>query len=148
MFNTFSRTGFSLRESRLIHVRESGFGEHMKDYGRDIKETYLQNKKGLDRGLGAIGAAASVILKGGDELFKGAIGQKFHSPHGIAGHTRADLKSLVGNVVHFRPLRAAGDVWSLATADVPLDTINLLTGNNLSTNRSNTRSDVHKTLAA
>lgn len=148
MIQPFSPAGFSLRETRLLAVRESGFGEHMKDWGGDLKDTYFEGKKGLDRGLGAIGAAANVILKGGDEIFKGAIGQKYNAPHGIAGHTRADLKSLMGNVVRFRPIRAAGDIWSLATADIPLDTINLLTGNNLSGGRSATRHAVQKTLAA
>jgi len=139
--------GMPLRESRLIFERESSFGDHMKDYGKDLSSTYFSGKKGLDRGLGAVGAAANVVLKAGDEIFKGILGQKYNAPHGIAGHTRADLASLFGNVVHFRPIRAAGDVWSLATADIPLDAINLVTGNNLGSMRSQTHAEAAKTVA-
>lgn len=146
MYRAESLNGFSLRESRLTYARESGFGEHMKEYGNDLKDVYFTGKTGLDRGLGAIGAAANVVLKAPDELFKGAIGQKFSAPHGIAGHTRADVKSLFRNIFTAHPLRAASDLWSLATADVPLDAINLLTGNNLSETRRNTRAAVAYTL--
>jgi len=144
-----SRNGFSLRENRLITERESGFGEHMGEYGRDLKATYSAGKKGmLDTTLGAVGAAANVVLKGPDELFKGAVGQKYNAPHGIAGHTRADLGSLFDNVVHLRPIRAAGDVWSLATADVWMDLINAGTGNNLSAQKNATRTEIDHVLAA
>lgn len=143
-----SSTGFSLRESRLIFERESGFGEHMKDYGHDLADTYVHGKKGLDRVLGAVGLAGNLLFKGGDELYKGAVGQKFNAPHGIAGHTRADIVSLFGNIWHFRPLRAAGDVWSLATGDIPLDALNLLTGNTLGSTRSHTRASLSTVLSS
>jgi hypothetical protein len=144
-----SRNGFSLRESRLIYERESGFGEHMKDWGRDLKTTYFEGKDNLvDQTLGAVAAAANVVLKGTDEVVKGVLKQPYNPPHGIAGHTIADAKSLIGNVVHLRPFRALGDAASLVFSDIPMDTVNLLTGNGLNKSRHNTRAAIDKTLAA
>lgn len=126
-----SRKGFSLRESRLLfYERESGFGEHMIDYKNNLVATYVADKDGVvDYVLGGVGATANLLLKGPDHLYKAAVGQEFVNPTGIAGNTWADLKSLFDNVIHVHPLRAVGDAWSLATADVPLDVINALTGN-------------------
>ncbi len=144
-----SRNGFSIRESRLTYERESSFGDHMKEYGRDVRDTYFTGKEGIvDQTLGAVGAVANVALKGTDQLYKGIVGQRYNSPHGIAGHTIADTKSLIKNVFTLHPLRALGDASSLVFSDVPMDAVNLLTGNGLNNGRHSTRSAIDKTLAA
>lgn len=127
--------GFS--EARLIK-RESGFGEHMMDYGRDIRDTYLSNKKGiLDTTLGAVMTAASVIAEGPDQAYDAILGREYHRPSGIAGRTRRDIGLLLKDVVTLHPLRALGDAWRIATSDLILDGGDALTGNRLSArNRS------------
>jgi hypothetical protein len=138
-------------ERRLLYKRGSGFWEHMRAYGNNFMETYYHNNnaKGvLDYMQGAVGAAANILLKAGEQIYKGAVGQKFNEPNGILGHTRADLRSLLSNIVHIRPLRALGDAWSLATSDLPMDVINGLTGNNLNEHQRKTRNAISHTLAA
>lgn len=144
----FSKNGFSLKESRLLYERESTFGDHMKAYGQDLKETYIEDKADLvDRTLGIVGAAANVVLKGPDQLYKGIVGQPYNIPHGIAGHTITDTKSLIKNVFTLHPLRALGDASSLIFSDIPMDAVNLVTGNGLGHTRRNTREAIDKTLS-
>ncbi len=143
------KSGFSLKESHLLYERESSFSDHMGAYVEDVKGTYFRGKKGVvDRTLGAIGGLANVGLKGPDQVFKGIVGQSYNSPHGIAGHTRADTLSLIKNVFTGHPIRALGDASSLIFSDVPMDAINLVTGNGLNHSTHSTRAAVGKTLAA
>ncbi len=126
----------------------SEFSGHMKEYGRDVKTTYIDGKKGVvDMTLGAVGAAANLVLKGPDQLYKAAVGQEYNAPHGIAGHTIADTKSLIKNVFTLHPLRALGDASSLIFSDIPMDAINLVTNNGLNHSTRSTRAAIDKTLA-
>lgn len=130
-------------EHRLI-ARNAGFGNHMADYGRDLGSTYFSNKKGLvDRAGSAAMAGLSVVLEGTDQIYDAILGREYVAPKGIVGRTRRDLGLLFKDVFTFHPLRAAGDVWRLATSDWILDGGDMVTGNRL-----NTRSAATKLLAA
>ncbi len=114
------------RERRLLlkGQRESGFWEHLRDFGTDFNETYIEGmgrKDTLDKITAAFAGAMQVILRGGDAVYDAAIGRKFEAPHGIAGNTWRDLKALGSDVLHLRPLHILGDVWKLATSSIPQD---------------------------
>jgi hypothetical protein len=137
--------GFSLRESRLIALRESSFGDHMKDYGHDLKDTYISGRKGtFDRVAGAAMIPVSAILEGPDQIFDGILGRKYEAPAGVAGRTRRDIKLLFKDVFTLHPIRAAADAWKLATSDLILDSGDLVTGSRI----NKTRSSVSHALAA
>lgn len=145
-YNRGVRTAFfpiGITERRLIRLKE-GFGNHMADYGRDLGGTYFKSKKGiLDRAGSAAMAGLSVIFEGTDQLYDALMGREYVAPKGLLGRIQRDTWLLLKDVFTLHPLRAAGDIWRLATSDLILDGGDLITGNRL-----NTRNAAMKVLAA
>lgn len=112
------------REQRLILLFKT-LGENMKTYGNDLQENYItgpyHRRDVIQKGLGPVMAAGSIILEGPDQVWAGIVDQKLERPSGIAGRTRRDLKLLLKNVATVHPLRAFGDVFRLGFSDLPLD---------------------------
>ena len=116
-------------ETRMIALRregESGFWEHMQDYGRDIGNTYISQgigeKDPVKTVTGAFMLPLSVLLEGPDQVWSGITGQRYEAPRGLIGRTRRDMGLLLQDIFTLHPLRAAGDVWRMATSDWILDT--------------------------
>ena len=114
----------TLSEHRLIALFKT-FGENMKEYGHDLNDQYISGpynrRDPIQKGLGPVMAAGSVILEGTDQLWAGVVDQKLEKPTGIAGRLRRDTKLLLNDVVTLHPLRAVGDVFRIGLADIPLD---------------------------
>lgn len=113
-----------LAERRPVFLFRT-FGENLKSYGKDLDKQYLSGpydrKDPIQKGLGPVMAAGSLILEGTDQLWAGVVDQRLDVPTGIAGRTRRDIKLLLKDIVTLHPLRAIGDGFRLAFADVPLD---------------------------
>ncbi len=122
---------WTIGEQRLTFLMRE-VGSNAAEWGRDIRDEYLvgpwQRGDNIQKIAGPFAAAASTVLELPDYLFAGAVDQRVEHPRGIFGRTRRDLGELLGNVVRLRPLRAVRSGWSLATADIPLDGIDMLGG--------------------
>ncbi len=119
-----------LTEHRLIAAMET-MGNNLKEYGRDLREEYLEaigSDDPLQKVMGGVGAAASVVLEGTDVLWSGLVDEQYARPSGIVGRTRRDAGLLLKNVVTLHPLRALGNGWRLLTSDLPLDAIDVVGG--------------------
>lgn len=123
------------RENRLIfRQRESSFGEHMKEFGKDLWDTNIAGKRGVfDRISGGVMAAVSTVLEGPDHVYDAALGREYIEPKGIAGRIMRDTGLLAKDIFTLHPLRALGDAWKLLTSDWILDAGDAITGNRLKT---------------
>gem|GEM_PF-1477327 len=128
MHFTFSS---SAREARMIHLFKE-IGSNAKTWWVDGKNKYIvdpikmSNYPKAAMGVGA--AAASAVLEFPDYIVSGIIDQKLEPPSGTLGRTRRDIGVLLKDVVTLRPLRSLADASRLVFTDIPMDTIEAVTG--------------------
>jgi hypothetical protein len=123
-------SGIHIAEHRLLQ-RMGTFGEHMKDYGKDIGSYVtagFKEKDPIKAVTGAVMAPLSVLLEGPDQTYDAFLGREYQRPEGIAGRTRRDVKLLLKDIVTLHPLLALGDAWRLGTSDWILDAGDALGG--------------------
>lgn len=129
----FKRSG--LGEMRLLHEKEMGIWDHLREYGDDLGKTYvtdgLTKKDPIKIATGAVLFPASLLLEGPDQIYAALVKQPYEAPRGIAGRITRDTKLFVQDLFTGHPLRAVGDAFRVATADWILDTGDLLGGHHM-----------------
>lgn len=107
----------------------------MAGYLKDIVDTYIVGpwqQKGaiVQKAAGVPAAIANVFFRGGDEVLRWFSGQEYQAPQGILGNTRRDIGNLLGNLLpnNFHPLKAASNLWSIVSGDIPADIKDALLG--------------------
>jgi hypothetical protein len=144
MMNAVQSQNHLLAERRLIALMDT-MGDNLREYGRDWSQTYIvepwKSNDPVQVIIGGVGAAASAVLEGTDVLWSGLVDEKYEPPDGMAGRITRDVRLLVTNIGTFHPLRAVGNLWRLATSDIPLTFIDVAGGFHESS--SATRSQIH-----